>query len=114
PDILRRRRPRDISGNAELQRAMLKNAARLVRPGGVLVYSVCSLEPEEGCQQVRALLAAAPDFEPMPIGAAAMGAPPEWITPSGELRTLPFHLDLEPRELSGMDGFYAALLRRTG
>jgi 16S rRNA (cytosine967-C5)-methyltransferase len=114
PDILRRRQPPDIGRNAELQQAMLRNAARLVRPGGVLVYSVCSLEPEEGCLQAGALLAAAPDFERMPIGAAAIGASPEWITSSGELRTLPFHLDLEPRELSGMDGFYAALLRRTG
>ena len=113
PDILRRKRPQDIGRNAELQRAMLRNAARLLRPGGVLVYSVCSLEPEEGCHQAEAVLAAAPDFQRVPIIAAAIGASPEWITPRGELRTLPFHLDLEPCELSGMDGFYAALLRRT-
>ena len=97
---------------AGLQRALLGNAARLVRPGGVLVYSTCSLEEEEGAQQARAFLAATPDFERLGIEPMAIGAAPEWFTPDGELRTLPCHLEFEDSALSGMDGFYAVRLRR--
>ena len=112
PDILRLKRPQDVGRMAELQRTMLTNAARLVQPGGELVFCTCSLEPEEGPHQTEALLAAGPDYVRVPIDAAAIGAAPEWITPAGDLRTLPCHLALQPRELSGMDGFYAARLRR--
>jgi 16S rRNA (cytosine967-C5)-methyltransferase len=91
---------------------MLAHAPALVRPGGVLVYSTCSLEPEEGQQQVEAFLAAHPEFARAPLAAADIAAAPEWITPAGDLRTLPFHLPLEPETLSGLDGFYAARLRR--
>ena len=93
---------------ADLQRAMLANAAGLVAPGGLLVYATCSLEPEEGERQIAAFLAKRPEFQRETIDPASIGADPAWFTPLGELRTLPFHL------MSGMDGFYAARLRRTG
>jgi 16S rRNA (cytosine967-C5)-methyltransferase len=47
PDVRWRLREQDIAGAAALQRQLLQNAARLLRPGGRLVYSTCSLEPEE-------------------------------------------------------------------
>jgi 16S rRNA (cytosine967-C5)-methyltransferase len=97
---------------AALQRAMLAHAASLVRPQGVLVYSTCSLEPEEGAMQVAAFLGARPDFERVPIAAAEIGAEPDWITAQDELRTLPFHVKQETPGLSGLDGFYVARLRR--
>ena len=53
-----------------------------------------------------------PNFARQPIAAAEIGAEPEWITPTGDLRTLPFHGPQSPPELAGMDGFYAARLRR--
>src|SRR5262249_33980148 len=62
PDILRLKKAADVGRMAQVQRAMLDNAARLLRPGGVLVYSTCSLEPEEGPIQVDAFLAREPAF----------------------------------------------------
>jgi 16S rRNA (cytosine967-C5)-methyltransferase len=91
---------------------MLAHAATLVRPGGLLVYSTCSLEPEEAERQIAAFLPTHPDFQGLPIEASDIGAEPAWIGPDGDLRTLPFHLGLEPAALSGIDGFYAARLRR--
>jgi 16S rRNA (cytosine967-C5)-methyltransferase len=102
---------------AGVQRAMLVQAATLVAPGGALVYSTCSLEPEEGAAQVEAFLGAhGEDFERVAITAPEIGGEADWITPAGDLRTLPFHMDLEmglePDALAGMDGFYVARLRR--
>ena len=92
---------------AELQQTMLTNAAGLVAPGGLLVYATCSLEPEEGERQVAAFLAAQSQFRARsaidPVSHRC--GPPPGSLAAGELRTLPFHL-------SGMDGFYAACLRR--
>jgi 16S rRNA (cytosine967-C5)-methyltransferase len=113
PDILRLKRPEDVGRMAELQRRLLAHAATLVRPGGLLVYATCSLEPEEGEQQIEAFLAAHPDFQRLPIAAAEIGAEPEWINANGDLRTLMFHVKQLPADLSGIDGFYVARLRRT-
>ena len=112
PDILRLKRAEDVSRMAALQGAMLAHAASLVRPQGLLVYSTCSLEPEEGAMQIATFLAARPDFERVPIVSTEIGAEPEWLTAEGELRTLPFHVKQEPPGLSGIDGFYVARLRR--
>jgi 16S rRNA (cytosine967-C5)-methyltransferase len=112
PDILRLKRPDDVARMADLQERMLAHAATLVRPGGLLIYSTCSLEPEEAERQIAAFLPAHPDFQRLPIEATEIGAEPAWIAADGDLRTLPFHLTLEPASLSGIDGFYAARLRR--
>jgi 16S rRNA (cytosine967-C5)-methyltransferase len=112
PDILHLKRPEDVGTMAERQRAMLANAARLVRPGGSLVYSTCSLEPEEGEAQIAAFLEHQRGFRRSPIAAADLGGEPSWITAAGEVRTLPCHMTLEPKELAGMDGFFIARLQR--
>ncbi len=62
PEIRWRRQPADLERAPELQRSILAAAATHVRPGGVLVYAVCSPEPEEGRDVVDAFLAAHPDF----------------------------------------------------
>jgi 16S rRNA (cytosine967-C5)-methyltransferase len=111
PDILRLKRPGDVVKLADLQARLLRNAARLVKRGGVLVYCVCSLEPEEGPEQMERFLAAAPEFVRVPIRPDEIGAAPDWVTAAGDLQTFPFHLPLDPPELSGLDGFYAARLR---
>jgi 16S rRNA (cytosine967-C5)-methyltransferase len=106
PDILRLKRPADVGRMAKVQQAMLGSAARLVRPGGLLVYSTCSLEPEEGRAQVDAFLEREPAFRRLPLEPSEIGAPPEWIL-GGDLRTLPFHL----AEIGGIDGFHIARLQ---
>lgn len=113
PDILHLKRPGDIEKLVALQARLLDNAARLVAPGGMLVYCTCSLEPEEGPRQIERLLASTKGtFERIPVRAGEAGCQPEWITQDGDLRTFPFHMQLDAADMSGMDGFYAARLRR--
>ncbi len=100
PDVLHRIGPRQIAEMAELQAAMLERAARLLAPGGRLVYAVCSLEREEGEDQA-ARVALTPD----PVGAEEIpGFAP---TPEGWLRTDPAML----AEAGGIDGFFIARWR---
>ena len=87
---------------------ILESGAAMVEPGGTLVFTVCSLEREEGEEQVAIFLDAHPAFARAPIGADEVFGHAEWITPDGDLRTLPCHLS----DVGGMDGFYAARLRR--
>ena len=107
PDILRLKGPADVGRMAKVQQTMLARAAALVRPGGVLVYSTCSLETEEGRAQVDRLLERTPDLRHLPIAASEIGAEAEWIV-AGDVRTLPFHLG----EWGGIDGFYISRLQR--
>ena len=112
PDIAWTKRASDIPTLAAIQTKMLDRAAVLVRPGGRLVYCVCSLEPEEGEAQVAALLRRNPDLSRSPIEASEVGGLTQSLTPLGELRTLPHHpARLDPL-LVGLDGFYAARLVR--
>jgi 16S rRNA (cytosine967-C5)-methyltransferase len=97
---------------AELQRRLLLQAASLVKVGGLLIFSTCSLEPEEGVGQIADFLALNANFQRLPVVADEIGGDPDWITPKGELRTLPFQLQ-EGGAVAGMDGFYVARLRRT-
>ncbi len=106
PDVPHLKQPEDVARLAVVQERLLRAAVEMLRPGGTLVYCTCSLEPEEGPQQVAALLRSGAPVEHRAIAAAEIGAPPEWITPAGDLRTLPCHLS----EHDGIDGFYAARL----
>jgi 16S rRNA (cytosine967-C5)-methyltransferase len=84
----------------------------LLKPGATLIYCVCSLEREEGADQVTALLARDPRIARKPITAEDVFGRGEFVTPDGDLRTLPLHLpDPDPR-WGGLDGFYAARLTR--
>jgi len=102
PDVLWASRPGDVAPLARAQAKLLDSAAGRVKPGGRLVYCVCSLEPEEGEQQVAGFLKRHPDFRLEPIAADEGGAPGASITADGCLRLLPFHVD------GGGDGFFAA------
>jgi 16S rRNA (cytosine967-C5)-methyltransferase len=81
-----------------------------VRPGGLIVYCVCSLEPEEGEDQVAAALARHPHLRRRPIEPHEVGGLAELTTEAGDLRTLPCHLPDADSRLAGLDGFYAARL----
>ncbi|MDP1737301.1 MAG: RsmB/NOP family class I SAM-dependent RNA methyltransferase [Caulobacter sp.] len=108
PDVLWAAAPGDIASLAEVQTRMLESAAGRVKPGGRLVYCVCSLEPEEGEAQVRGFLARHPEFTLAPVTPGEGGAPAASVSPEGWLRILPQHLD------GGIDGFFAArMVRKT-
>lgn len=104
PDIAWLKGPADVAKLAELQRALLVAAADMLKPGGRLVYCVCSLQPEEGPQVVERALADGVPLRRLPISPAELGGPAELVGADGDLRTLPCHL----AERGGMDGFYAA------
>ncbi len=114
PDILRLKRPEDVTALSQQQSRLLDNAVSLLQPGGTLIYCTCSLEPEEGSDQIAQLLARQPRLSRVPIRAGECGIAPDWLTPDGDLRTLPYHLPSERADLSGLDGFYAARLVLVG
>jgi 16S rRNA (cytosine967-C5)-methyltransferase len=112
PDLLHIKREADLAGLAERQLRLLGAAARLVKPGGRLVYATCSLEPEEGEGVVDAFLAHDGGFQRDPVSTSQDGIAASFVTAQGDLRTLP-HQSLGPdAAMAGLDGFYAARLRR--
>ena len=101
PDARWRIKISDIAVMSALQKTILKAAANVVQSGGLLIYSTCSLEPEENEEQIRTFLAEHSSWvlEPPPEGTVA----PELID-DGQLRVLPHR--------HGTDGAFAARLRR--
>ena len=112
PDIAWTKKTGDIAKLAALQTKMLDKAFELVRPGGTLIYCVCSIEPEEGEQQIANLLRRNPDVSRAPITAEDVGGQSGFINAQGELRTLQPYLPSDDPRLSGIDGFFAARLVR--
>jgi len=106
PEVLYRARPAIIEQSAKLQARLLLQAADWVRPGGSLVYAVCSLEPQEGEQRIEAFLAERLDFRLEPAPILVDGVTPH---PRGWLRVLPGMLE----EAGGLDGFFTAQLVRS-
>ena len=102
----------DIAQLVGLQQRLLDRAAALTRPGGTIVYCVCSLEPEEGEQQIEALLAREPALRRKPINEGEVPGIAEFLNADGDLRTMPSAWpDSDPR-MGGLDGFFAARLER--
>lgn len=105
PEVLYRARAQLIADSAELQKRLVARAAQWVKPGGALVYSVCSLEREEGEDVIADLFGASPGFtvdQPRDL--------PDFVTPShdGCVRTLPGLLE----DQGGLDGFFVTRLVR--
>jgi 16S rRNA (cytosine967-C5)-methyltransferase len=109
PEVLYRARPRVISDNGELQARLLARSAAWMKPGGALVYSVCSLEPEEGERIIADFLADNPGFA---VDRPQNGELPGFVTPTPEgfVRILPGLLESD----GGLDGFFIARLVRRG
>jgi 16S rRNA (cytosine967-C5)-methyltransferase len=103
PDILWTKREADLQSLAALQAKMIDKALTMLKPGGVLVYCTCSLQPEEGEKQAAAVLARHPALTRIPVTPAELGGLAA-ITRDGDLRTHPAMLGSE----GGLDGFFAA------
>lgn len=105
PDIARLKHQNDIVGLSGLQEKMLARAVDLLKPGGILVYCTCSLEPEEGEVQFDRALARH-GLKPLPVMPAEIGGVGDAITESGMIRTLPNQLPAADLRLAGLDGFF--------
>jgi 16S rRNA (cytosine967-C5)-methyltransferase len=99
----------DVMLCAQTAGELIDAAAEMTAPGGLLVFAVCSLEREEGPEQVDGFLQRNTRFAREPLIADDIFGQSDWIDAKGDLRTLPSHLAGRGR----MDGFYAARLRRT-
>ncbi|HET6196354.1 MAG TPA: transcription antitermination factor NusB [Acetobacteraceae bacterium] len=108
PDVPHIKRPRDVRALTETQDRLLLAAAGMLRTGGRLVYSVCSLQPDEGEARVQAAIARG-GLRHDPFAPEELAALPEARTADGFLRTLPGMW----AERGGMDGFFAARLVKT-
>lgn len=108
PDIAWLKKSADVAKLAAVQAQLLRAACDMTRPGGRIVYCVCSLQPEEGPGVIDAALAEGLPLRRVPITADEVGGQHEMVTADGDLRTLPCHLS----EKGGIDGFYAARLER--
>jgi 16S rRNA (cytosine967-C5)-methyltransferase len=110
PDVPHLKSADDIARLAAVQERLLAAAVEMLAPGGTLVFCTCSLEPQEGVQQVARLMARGAPVKRRPVEAHEIGGLAECITKDGDLRTLPCHL----AQHDGLDGFYAARLVRNG
>lgn len=110
PDIAWLKQETDIAQVTTLQERLLQKASSRLKPGGVLVYCTCSLEPEEGEQMISRILASDDSLRRIPVTPCEIFGRTELITPDGDLRTLPSHFPHNDPKLAGLDGFYAARL----
>ena len=116
PDVAWLKTEEDLAKLTRLQQRLLDHSAELLKPGGRLIYCTCSLEPEEGEEQIKTCLARNPSLRLVPFEAKKL----PWlgeeladaITPQGFLRTLPFMMPDDDPRLAGLDGFFAAELKK--
>ncbi|WP_181408170.1 RsmB/NOP family class I SAM-dependent RNA methyltransferase [Pararhizobium mangrovi] len=114
PDVPFTKSPAEIEKLADLQLRLLSHAAGLVRPGGYIVYSTCSLDPREGEDVVARALSDDERLSRVPVAEATLPGLAEAIQADGSVRTTPAMLERVPARVGGLDGFYAAVLRRAG
>jgi 16S rRNA (cytosine967-C5)-methyltransferase len=105
PDLPHIKPADEIDKLLAVQAAILNSASRAAKPGGLIVYATCSLEPQEGEDQVSGLSG----VERLALTGRDVFGASHLLTEAGDLRTLPFHHLGEAR---GMDGFFAARLRK--
>ncbi len=113
PDVVWVKDEPDIAKLAGVQERLLRHALTLVKPGGLVVFSNCSLDPLEGEEVVARVLADTPDVERVAVDPASLPGLEAAITPEGDVRTTPAMLPLQAPFSGGLDGFYAAVLRRS-
>lgn len=112
PDIPWLKRESDIATLAAPQRRLLARAVDLTKPGGLIVYCTCSLEPDEGVAVVTDLLARDSGARRRPVVANEVHGRAEFVDTAGDLRTLPCQLPDSNPQMGGLDGFYACRMER--
>jgi 16S rRNA (cytosine967-C5)-methyltransferase len=109
PEVVWHRDPKDIAGRVALQRKLIGRAVESLKPGGILIYCVCSLEAEEGERQAEWALGQG--LEVVPITAAELDGWAAPVTEPGFLRTHPGQI--VPGDKGGtLDGFFVARFQR--
>ncbi|MFO1186921.1 MAG: transcription antitermination factor NusB [Alphaproteobacteria bacterium] len=108
PDIPWIKEADDVRALSLLQDELISHAFGLLKPGGHLVYSVCSLEPQEGEEAIARFLAATPGAVRMPVARDEIPGLTPFVTPDGDVRTTP----ADWPEWGGLDGFFAARITR--
>ena len=111
PDVAWTKTPDDIEKLAALQLRMLARAAELVKPGGTVVFSNCSLDPREGEHVAEAAIASG-SLVADPIREGYFLDSTDFVTPEGWIRTIPAGLRLQNARISGLDGFFASRFKR--
>jgi len=110
PDVPYLKTHKNITDLAKVQERLIDHAAEILKPGGTLIYCVCSLEHEEGEDQISNLLDKDKRFSLQPITKSEVPGLSMAIGSRGDLRILPsFWSDFEPG-MQGLDGFYIARL----
>ena len=104
PDIAWLKDEDDVDRLSLTQDRLLLHAVELLKPGGMLVYAVCSLQEDEGPARIASLLARDTRLQRRPVEAAELPGLEAALTPSGDIRTLPSMW----AERGGLDGFYIA------
>jgi 16S rRNA (cytosine967-C5)-methyltransferase len=112
PDVPWTKSLADVEKLALVQRKLLDTAIGMLKPGGRIVFSNCSLDPLEGEQLVAALLNERADLTADPVTPDEFQWAKPFLIGEGWLRTTPADLDMGRPEISGMDGFFAARFRR--
>ncbi|CTQ55233.1 Ribosomal RNA small subunit methyltransferase B [Roseibium album] len=114
PDVPWIKSAYDVEKLSEIQKELLEKVIVWVKPGGLIIYCTCSLEPAEGEAQVEAFLKnQTGNTELVPVVAEEIGNLSHCITKEGYLRCLPFHEAGQTSDSKGMDGFFAARFRRS-
>lgn len=110
PDVIWNKTPAAVASLTQTQDALLKNAASMVKPGGMLVYACCSLQPEEGPKRIEGFLRRHSNWSRRPVAPGEIPGGAEFVTADGDLRTHPGHWQGQ----GGIDGFYVARLVHNG
>ncbi len=111
PDVLWTKGVQDIEKLAVLQERMLRHAATLVKSGGLIVFSNCSLDPAEGEELIERVLSDTPALERVAVNRADWPGLEDAVTGRGDFRTTPASLPPSDGFAGGMDGFFASVLR---
>lgn len=108
PDMPWLKKPQDLEQLIKLQTRLLDHATKILAPGGIIIYCTCSLQKDEGENQINGILTRNPSIKRSCISPEEVGKNSEFINDHGEVRIFPHHLKAQ----GGIDGFFIARLQK--